>query len=77
MNALKSICTTVILTLSLAASIAAGELTTPGYTPPPPPPPAPNLTVDLSATPIGAPSDQVTLSTPEVLNILWFLASIF
>lgn len=78
MNALKSICTTAILTLLLAASVAAGEITTPGYTPPPPPPPPElNITVDLCATPRGASSDQETLSTSEVVNILWFLASIF
>lgn len=77
MNALKSICTTAILTLSLAASVAAGEISSPGYIPPPPPPPEElKITAHLTATSNRASSDQETLST-EVVNILWFLASIF
>ena len=40
MKTLKAICTTTILTLCLAISVAAGEISSPGYTPPPPPPDA-------------------------------------
>jgi hypothetical protein len=81
MKALNSICITAILTLSLAASVAAGELTTPGYTvPPPPPPPESNITVDQStqSTLTVTISDQDPVIAPDVTNdILWLLASIF
>ena len=77
MNALKSICITAILTLSLAASVAAGEITTPGYTPPPPPPPPEsNITVEQSAL-TETVSDQDPVIASDVTNILWLLASIF
>lgn len=76
MNALKSICTATVLTLSLAASVAAGEITTPGYTPPPPPPPESNITVEQSIL-TETVSDQDPVITPDVANILWLLASIF
>jgi hypothetical protein len=77
MKALKSICITTILTLSLAASVAAGEITTPGFTaPPPPPPPESNVTVEQS-TLTEIVSDQDPGVAPDVTQILWLLASIF
>jgi len=79
MKALKLICTTAILSLSLAVSVAAGELTTPGYTAPPPPPPPPEsiMTVDQS-TPSVTITDQDPLIDLNIANdILWVLASIF
>ena len=77
MNALKSICITAILTLSLAASVAAGEIATPGYTAtPPPPPPESNMTVDQSTLTVTISGQDPVIAT-EVANILWLLASIF
>ena len=77
MKALKSISITVILTLSLAASAVAGEITTPGFTPPPPPPP-PELNITVEQSTLTEPvSNQDPLVAPDVAHILWLLASIF
>ena len=76
MYALKKICITAILTLSLAASVAAGEITTPGYTAPPPPPPPPPFIVEQSI--VTEPVSELDpVIAPDVANLLWLLASIF
>ena len=78
MKALKLICTTAILSLSLAVSVAAGELTTPGYTAPPPPPPPESSITDDQSTPRVTITDQDPVIDLNIANdILWVLASIF
>jgi hypothetical protein len=75
MNALKSMCIATILTLSLAISVAAGELNSPGYTATSPPPES-NITVNQSTMKVTISNQDPAIAT-DVANILWLLASIF
>ena len=78
MKTLRTICTTAILALALSVPVYAGQIETPGYTPPPPPPP-PELvvTVEVNA-PIASTSDLGDdTSSLSFADLLWALASIF
>jgi hypothetical protein len=77
MKSLKSICTGAILTLVLTASVAAGELSSPGYVPPPPPEEDKIIAVVDTGTPTEIPSDENSLSSSNVANLLWLFVSFF
>lgn len=75
MKTLKAVCTAAILALALSIPVYAGEMLTPGVTPPPPPPPAEDsITVEVST---ATSSELGDLSSTSVEVILWILASIF
>lgn len=77
MKSFKAICTTVILALALSVPAYAGDILSPGFTVPPPPPPEElNVAVEMSVT-TETPSDHDAVSTADVANILWLLASMF
>lgn len=76
MKILKAMCTAAILALALSVPAYAGQIETPGYTPPPPPPPESNITVDISV-PMATSFDLRDTSSPGFMDLLWALASIF
>jgi hypothetical protein len=76
MKTLKSISAAAILALALSVSTYAGQLETPGYTPPPPPPPQPGIRLELSM-PTAPSSDLDDMSSLYIADLLWALASIF
>ena len=75
MKTLKAICTSAILALALSVPAYAGEVLTPGVTPPPPPPPALTINVAVNQQ-TETSSDLGDIITPSVADILWILVSI-
>jgi hypothetical protein len=71
MKTLKAICMTAILAMALSVPANAGDVYTPGFTPPPPPPPPSN-----TAGPTATSTNLSDTSTESFVDLLWVLASI-
>lgn len=74
MKAFKAICSATVLALALSVPTYAGDILTPGVISPPPPPP-PSCTSVTTEPALGEIS--TVESTPELIELLWAIVSIF
>ncbi len=79
MRNLKPVCAAVILGLALSIPANAGNIHTPGFINPPPMPPPPlalNSTGNIGTAGVTSAASEDT-STPDFVDVLWALLSLF
>jgi hypothetical protein len=76
MKAFKAICSATVLALAFSVPTYAGDILTPGCTPPPPPPPSASAPGEISSYGVESTSPGVA-ETPGLIDLLWAIVSIF